>query len=1279
VTLTKPDGEILYRNDFSAANSDFSCGTVAAGMLAVTTSKDCAYGGLLVSDNWAFLRREFTVADKPVAWATAYVTARSTEPARQYVYRVSMNGTPVGVGPTRAKTPTTTMYNAYDVTDLLQRGAPNALAALAYTTSDKRFQAQLVIGYADGTRDVVATDGAWRTLPGVTAMPAAGSIGTSYFAAPVENIDARTYPLGYDTAGFDDSGWGAPVTKAALPGLTGTPTPPVERRLHAPIKVVAASGGRYLLDFGHTVVGGLRLTLNGAGGEAVEIRLGEELTSGATLTPESTVRYQLRTGNTYRDTWTLRPGRQTLEPWGYRVFRYAEVIGSPEALTAENVAAAALVYPYEADASSFSSSDAALDEVYEFSRTGVRALNFDLHLDSPTRERAPYEGDNVIHMLIQGYDDGDYANSKYSMEWLIQNKTWPMEWRLASILSVWEYWQATGDLSSARAYYSNLRAFLPMANLRPDGLVEKDPGSSSQANADLVDWPAGERDGYVFTTVNTVINAWSYRAFADMADLAAALGNDADAAQYRGIADRMRDAINEKLFDAAAGAYNDGLTTTHKAVHASIFPVAFGVAGPAQLTPAAAYVAGRGMVCSVFCANFMIDALYKAGRGGDAVRLLTDTGTRSWRHMIALGAGSAMEAWDPSLKSNTTFSHPWGASPAYLVYRGTLGIRALEPGFGRFEIRPQAGGLARARGLTPTVHGPVMAAFEVAGAGAMDVAVSVPANTSARVVLPAPDGGRTTIYVDGIERSGTPDGDSVALDVAAGCHVLSSRGPDDLPDSIVAAARTCDVTAPALDVVPADRIVEATGPDGAAVSFTAPTATDVVDGDVPVRCDPMSGATFAIGTTTVTCTATDVAGNESAGTFQVTVEDTTAPVLALPVDRRVEATGADGAAVAFVATASDLVGGDVPVECDPAPGAVFAIGTTLVTCTATDAAGNASTGTFRVTVTDTTAPTLALPADRTAEATAADGAAVAFAATATDLVDGDVPVSCDPPSGATFATGTTTVACTATDAAGNAATGTFGVTIEDTSAPTLALPADRTVEAAGPAGAAVTFAATANDLVDGHVPVACDPASGATFAIGTTTVTCSATDAANNTATGTFRVTVEHPGNTGSGGAVPSEDAGSGGTPGGATEGGGGGAAPLAAVPDAGVDRGPAATAAPRGVAGPAPAAIVHLRLTRLGGTAAVQRRRWGARRLGVRVRALGGSVHGLRLTLVRTDRRGRLLTVVGRASRPRVAAPVAVLLRLTRPLARGDYRVIADARDAEGRPVHAAVAIRLR
>jgi len=160
---------------------------------------------------------------------------------------------------------------------------------------------------------------------------------------------------------------------------------------------------------------------------------------------------------------------------------------------------------------------------------------------------------------------------------------------------------------------------------------------------------------------------------------------------------------------------------------------------------------------------------------------------------------------------------------------------------------------------------------------------------------------------------------------------------------------------------------------------------------------------------------------------------------------------------------------------------------------------------------DTTPPVLSLPPGITTEATGPGGAVVNFAATATDNVDGSLPVACAPLSGATFAIGTTAVNCSASDAAGNTTTGSFTVTVQDTAPPALTLPANLTTNASGASGAVVTFAASATDLVDGARPVNCTPSSGATFALGATTVNCSASDTRGNSASGSFTVTVNAP------------------------------------------------------------------------------------------------------------------------------------------------------------------------
>ncbi|MBI4659375.1 MAG: VCBS repeat-containing protein [Verrucomicrobia bacterium] len=163
----------------------------------------------------------------------------------------------------------------------------------------------------------------------------------------------------------------------------------------------------------------------------------------------------------------------------------------------------------------------------------------------------------------------------------------------------------------------------------------------------------------------------------------------------------------------------------------------------------------------------------------------------------------------------------------------------------------------------------------------------------------------------------------------------------------------------------------------------------------------------------------------------------TPPVITSPGDITAEATSADGTAVTFTATANDDVDGPVNVTANPPSGSTFPLGTTTVSLTATDAAGNTATGSFTITVQDTTPPVILADTTTAAEATSSDGAAVSFVAIANDIVSGIVPVTAIPPSGSTFPLGLSLVSLYATDAAGNTASGSILIKVQDTTAPVI--------------------------------------------------------------------------------------------------------------------------------------------------------------------------------------------------------------------------------------------------
>jgi len=252
----------------------------------------------------------------------------------------------------------------------------------------------------------------------------------------------------------------------------------------------------------------------------------------------------------------------------------------------------------------------------------------------------------------------------------------------------------------------------------------------------------------------------------------------------------------------------------------------------------------------------------------------------------------------------------------------------------------------------------------------------------------------------------------------------------------------------------------------------------------------------AAGRYTVTVLATDTGGavrQIGPGTFDIVERPggTDQTLLVLPDVVVAEATSPAGAIVTFDVFGVTSDGVVVGAACAQASGTLFPMGTTTVHCSS----GNAE-GDLLVVVTDTTRPVVTVPADIVSPTPV-----VTFTATATDNIDGALPVVCDPASGSTFDPGETIVDCSATDAHANVGTASFTVVIGP---PTLDLPADFTVEATGPGGAVVTYTVSTSP----GATVACVPPSGATFPLGTTTVQCTATDTFNQTTTGAFSVTV---------------------------------------------------------------------------------------------------------------------------------------------------------------------------
>ena len=327
-----------------------------------------------------------------------------------------------------------------------------------------------------------------------------------------------------------------------------------------------------------------------------------------------------------------------------------------------------------------------------------------------------------------------------------------------------------------------------------------------------------------------------------------------------------------------------------------------------------------------------------------------------------------------------------------------------------------------------------------------------------------------------------------------------------------------DTIAPEFPVAPADVIVPAAGVGGAIVNFPDPAVTDNASAAPTVVCIPASGALFPIGTTPVTCRATDGSGNFAEVSFDVVVQDTIPPDISnIPIDIVQEATASGGAIVTYnLPDATDNASATVTIDCQPPTGSIFPVGMTTVTCTATDESGNSAQAFFEVIVQDTTAPVVTLNGANPITLSAGT-AYVEPGATATDNVGvvGAVNISGAVNIGVP---GAYTITYTAMDAAGNSSSIDRTVNIVDDMPPVVTVPAgDVFVLIQNAAGAVFDYSADVSvfDAIDPSPTLSCIPASGSVFAPGDTTVTCTGTDASGNSSTEAFIVTVGYGGGVG--------------------------------------------------------------------------------------------------------------------------------------------------------------------
>lgn len=735
-------------------------------------------GGPFTLSPAPFLRLRFNI-DKEVSQARLYSTALG-------VYEPHLNGQVVGedvFAPGWTDYDIRVQYQVYDVSSMLRRG-DNVLGAILgdgwyaghvgwlerQRYGDRpRLLAQLVVSYADGSSATFATNQDWRYSYG-PILESDMIMGESY--------DARKELAGWDTPEYDDTRW-LPVESFDDSGMhiCGMRGPTVRRIMELqpiadPTPIGDGHGTRWIYNFGQNMVGRLRLRVRGQAGTTVTLRHAEMLNPDGSLYTAN-----LRPAK-QTDHYTLKgEGEELWEPrFTFHGFQYVELSGLPEAPTRETLTGI-VIHSAMQQTGSFSCSDALITQLQHNIEWGQRGNFVDVPTDCPQRnERLGWTGDAQVFVRTAAYnfdvagfftawtrdvEDAQSPEGAYPMvvpNPVVRRKrasVWPVAaidggpaWADAGVICPWTMYLCYGDTGLLEERYSSMRRYVEFQQA-----TSRD-GIRCYADYDgwhgFGDWLAldGSSDRFGNTSkelLGTAFFAYSSKLLSRIANV---LGKKEDAAHYQAVFESVRQAF-QKRFVTPGGLIGGATQSSYVlALHFDLLPE--------ELRPVAMQELVRDIkirdnhLSTGFVGTpYLAWVLSQNGRTDVAYDLLRQTSWPSWLYSVTQGATTIWERWDgwthdrgfqdPGMNSFNHYAYGAIGDWLYAVVGG-IDIDPAQPGYKHVIMRPQPGGeLSSATAELQSVYGPIHSAWNINN-GSFDWQLSIPANTTATVYIPAGKG-----------------------------------------------------------------------------------------------------------------------------------------------------------------------------------------------------------------------------------------------------------------------------------------------------------------------------------------------------------------------------------------------------------------------------------------------------------------------------------------------------------------------------------------------------------
>jgi alpha-L-rhamnosidase len=745
----------------------------------------------------AYLRRTLTIS-KTVQSARLYVTALGS-------YRAFVNGRQAG---TDVLTPDFTdyrkrvLYQVYDVTSSLVNGN-NVISALLgngwygsgltwigmhFFPPPTRFIAQLELAYADGTHETVVTDESWKAA-------ASPILQSTIYAGEV--YDARREQVDWQKSGFDDSAWkAAAVAPAPAIAVSAERTHPA--RVIAtlnPKRVTPGANGTYIFDMGQNMVGWTTLKVKGPAGAKVQLRFAEILNPDGTIytanlrNADATDVYILRGGNGENDEETFSPH------FTFHGFRYIEMTGYPGTPPLDAIKGDVVSSVSGDPVAKLTTSSDLVNQMWSIGIWGQRGNFLSIPTDCPQRdERLGWMGDAGVFWRTGSYNFDIASFSQKFIQDIVDaqnrqgafanvspnalpssadetedsasddgDRTGAPGWGDAGVIVPWTTWLQYGDKAIIEENWDAMQRWMDFIQRRnPDFLRAKALGPN------YADWLAPDEH----TNRDLLATAyWSLIANM-MSQMAHAIGKSADAKRYDDVVQNIRTAFR-KAYIKDNGEVGTGTQTSYVvALYTKMAPESL---EPLLVDKLVKDIEARDWHLSTgfLGTPFLLFTLADHGRSDVAYRLLLNDTYPSWGYMLSKGATTWWERWngdtgDPSMNS---YNHYAFGSVIAWVYRYAAGIDTLpnSPGFKEIVIHPHLDSrMTAARAEYDSIYGKIVSDWKGTDAGPFSLSVTVPANTSAKVFLPAIAGAQLT--EDGNPVDAQPERGSYVVTVGSGSY-----------------------------------------------------------------------------------------------------------------------------------------------------------------------------------------------------------------------------------------------------------------------------------------------------------------------------------------------------------------------------------------------------------------------------------------------------------------------------------------------------------------------------